>query len=81
MALACAVLHNVCIDRGHLIPRLFDLSYDYTSNKRRDRETIQELLDLTDARQKNFELRRREALGVRKAIADYFWDEKQYHEK
>ena len=25
MALACIVLHNICTDRGDLIPRVFDL--------------------------------------------------------
>ena len=39
-------------------------------------KTIQELLDLTDARQKNFNLGRSEALKVRKVIVDYFWNEK-----
>ena len=59
---------------------MFDLSYDSTANNCRDRETIQELLDLTDARQKNFNLGRSEALSVRKVIVDYFWNEKQNHE-
>ena len=81
MVLACVTLHNICIDTGDVIPRDFHLSYDSTNNKRRDREIIRGLLDLTDARQKNFELGRSEVLNVRKAIADYFWDEKQYHEK
>ena len=40
---------------------------------------IQELLDLTDTRQKNFELVRSGALCVRKAIADYICDKKQNH--
>ena len=69
MAFACVVLHNICIDREDLIPRVFDLSYDSTANKRRDRKTIRELLNLTDARQKHFELGRSEGLGVTKAIA------------
>ena len=34
MALACAVLHNICMDRGDLIPRVFDLKYDSPANKR-----------------------------------------------
>ena len=30
MALACIVMYNICIGRGGLIPRVFDLSYDYS---------------------------------------------------
>ena len=70
MALGCVILHNICIDRRDFIPRVFDLSYDSTANKHRDGKTILELLDLT------FELGRSGALNVRKAIAEYFWDEK-----
>ena len=33
--LACVVvLHNLCIDRGDLVPRKFDLTSDHASNKR-----------------------------------------------
>ena len=56
MALACVILHNICIDTGDVIPRMFDLSYDSPTNKRQDREIIRRLLDLNDVRQKNFEL-------------------------
>ena len=34
MTLACVVLHDVCIDRGHTAPRQWDLSEDPASNKR-----------------------------------------------
>ena len=40
---------------------MFDISYDSTGSKCRDKEAIWELLDLTDARQLNFELGRSEA--------------------
>ena len=78
MALACVVLHNICIERGNLLSYL---SYDFPDNKRRDREAIRDLLDLTDARQKKFELGRTAAMGVRRTITDYFWDEKQGSEE
>ena len=46
MALAYVVLHNIYIDRGDLIPRVFDpiprVFYYSTANKRRDKETIWE---------------------------------------
>ena len=58
MALACVI----CIDRGDLIPRVLNLSYHSTASKRRDKGTIWELLDLTDVRQKKFELGRSDAL-------------------
>ena len=59
MALACVVLHNICIDRGDLIPRVFDLFCDSTANNRRERETIWELLYLTDTRLKRFRVRKK----------------------
>ena len=44
MAAFRSVLHNVCIDRGDVIRRMFDLSYDSTVIKRQDKESIAELL-------------------------------------
>ena len=32
MALACIVLHNICIDREDLIPKAFDLRYESADN-------------------------------------------------
>ena len=60
---------------------MFDLSYDSTVIKRQDKISIAELLVSNVAWRKNSELGRGEALHVRKAIADYFWDETQYHGK
>ena len=37
MALACVILHNVCIDHGDFIPRKFHLTLDLVHNKRRSR--------------------------------------------
>ena len=34
MALACMVLHNICIDREDLIPKAFDLRYESADNNR-----------------------------------------------
>ena len=47
MGLACIVLHNVCIERGDMIPRRYDLTMDPDHNKRRDRNELRDLLDLT----------------------------------
>ena len=43
MALACELQHNICMDRRDLIPRVFDLSYDSTASKCRDREKVEEV--------------------------------------
>ena len=34
MNLACAVLHNLCIAMGDVLPRAWDLNYDDYENKR-----------------------------------------------
>ena len=48
MALACIVLHNVCFDRGDLIPTKYDITLNPISNKRRSSQEISDLLDMTD---------------------------------
>ena len=64
MGLACVILHNICIDKGDLVPRKFDLAYDIASNKRRESNELRDLLDLTDSNVKNFETVRLVAVKV-----------------
>ena len=80
IGLACAVLHNLCIDKEHTIPRKFDLSCDYVTNKRRDRAELRDMLNLTSSRLKNYETRRGEGVKVREAIKKAFWDKKKEKE-
>ena len=44
--LACVVLHNICIERGDLVTRKFDLTSDHASNRRRSPEEVIDVLAL-----------------------------------
>ena len=72
--MACVVvLHNLCIDRGDLVPRKFDLTSDHASNKRLSPDEVRDALAL----QKNFEINEKpQALKVRKALTAKMWKEK-----
>ena len=75
--LACVVLHNLCIERGDLVPRKFDLTLDHASNKRLSPEEVRSVLVLTDTNQKNFKLTRRSAaVRIRNALTKCFYKEK-----
>lgn len=41
------VLHNICIERGETISKKLNLTVDPITNQRRDRQQIQELLQVT----------------------------------
>ena len=76
--MACVVLHNICIERGDLVPRKFDLTLDYASNKRLDLEELRDALALQITNQKNFEVNKgSQALKVRKALTAEIWSEKE----
>ena len=77
MALACIVLHNICIEQGDVTPRQFDLTVDEATNKRRSSQEIRDLLNLTNSKLKNFETGRPAAVKVRNVITDFFWQEKE----
>ena len=64
MGLACVIPQNICIDKGDLVPRKFDLTYDIASNKLRESNELRDLLDLTDSKVKNFETGRVVAVTV-----------------
>ena len=64
--------HNICIDKGDLVPRKFDLTYDIASNKLRESNELRDLLDLTDSKVKNFETGRVVDVTVRDEIIEVF---------
>ena len=76
--MACVVvLHNLCIDRGDLVPRKFDLTSDHASNKRLSPDEVRYALALQSTNQKNFETNEKpQALKVRKALTAKMWKEK-----
>ena len=45
-SLTCVMLHNLCVERGDLVPRKFDLTSDHTSNKRLSPEEVKDALAL-----------------------------------
>ena len=76
MGLARMPLHNICMDRGDLVPRRMDLTADQATNKRRSRDEIRDLLDLTDSNQRNFQKGKPTGIRVRNTIAKTFWEKK-----
>ena len=77
MCLTCVILHNICIDKGNLVPRKFNLTYDMASNKRRESNELRDLLDLTDSNVKNLETGQLAAVKVRDKITEVFWSERE----
>ena len=58
--MACVVvLHNLCIDRGDLVPRKFDLTSDHASNKRLSPDEVRDALALQSTNQENFEINKK----------------------
>ena len=77
--LACVVLHNICIERGDLVPRKFDLTLDHGSNKRLSPEEVRNPLALRNTNQKNFEVNKKsKAEKVRKLMTAEMWKEKEH---
>lgn len=74
-ALACLVLHNICIDLGDTLPRKLDLTIDPVTNQGRSRAKVRELLQMRECekiRDTSYQ-----GLLVRDALAEKFWLEKE----
>ena len=73
--LACIVLHIICLEHGDTIPTKLDLTIDPHTNKKRDRNTIRELLNMRNCKQvKDSSMA---ANRIRAALTDEMWAEKQ----
>ena len=46
--LACIVLHNICVKRGDVTLRQWDLRYDAETNQRRPMDLVREMLDMNE---------------------------------
>ena len=77
MGLICVILHNICIDKGDLVPRKFDLTYDMVSNKHRELNELRDLLDLPDSNLKNLKTGLVVAVKVLDKITEVFWSERK----
>ena len=74
-ALACMVLHNICIDKGESLSKKLDLSHDPNSNERRDRTTIRNLLEMRSCNKINDSSS--QANKIRDTLCAKLWKEKQ----
>ena len=65
-------MNNLCIERGDLVPRKFDLTLDHASNKRLSPEEVRDILALRN----NFEIDKlSNASKIRGALTKTFWTE------
>ena len=51
MTLACVVLHNLCIERGDVTLRHWDMSLDPIQNERQPSEIVRETLHMANSPQ------------------------------
>ena len=58
-SLICVVLDNLCIERGDLVPRKFDLTLDHASNRRLSPGEVMHVLVLGSTNQSNFEVNKK----------------------
>ena len=74
ITLACVILHNICISQNDQLPKYWDITSDLQTSAE-----IRDTLDMTKARKvKDSE---KEAIKIRNALADHFWQEKVEAEK
>ena len=73
--LACVVLHNVCIAKGDVNLRHWDMRYDPEKNQRRSTEVVRELLQVRNCRRIRDTNRR--AILIRDVLKNKFYREKQ----
>ena len=77
MDLAAVALHNISLEMRDILPRSMDLTADPATNKRRDREEVAAILDLTDRNQRNY-TGDKTATAIRESLPTFFWEEKQH---
>ena len=74
-ALACMILHNICLDLGDTMPKKLDLTIDLSTNEKRDRAKIRETLEMrncTKVRDSSVQ-----AEKTRNALTTKLWLEKE----
>ena len=76
--LACIVLHNICIEKGDLITQNLDFTYDSVTNRKRSSEELRDILNMVTGAY-TFE-NSKGAQSVRKALSDYFWEQKEFQQ-
>lgn len=72
-ALACIVLHNICIDKGETLSKKLDLTLDPLTNERRDWATIRNQLQMRACNKiKNTNA---QAERIRDTLCEKLWEE------
>ena len=74
--LACIVLHNICIEKGDLITQNLDFTYDSVTDRKRSSEELRDILNMVTGAYTVENSKG--AQSVRKALADYFWEQKEF---
>ena len=69
------VLHNICIERKDTIPKKLDLSIDPSTNEKRNRATVRELLQMRFCRK--IKDTSTEAGKIRNGLVEKLWLEKE----
>ena len=72
-ALACIVLHNICIEKGETLSKKLDPAVDPVTNERRDRDTIRKLLQMRSC--EKVKDTAAEAERIRNVLCQTFWQE------
>ena len=73
-ALACVVLHNICIRKGDINLRIWDLTCDQKTNQRRPSNLVREMLHMNECQR--LRETNKGAERVRDALKDKFFNEK-----
>ena len=76
MSLAAVFLYYICLEMGDILSRSMDLTVDSATNKRRDREEVAAILDLTDRYQRNC-MGDKIATAIRESLTTFLGEEKQ----
>ena len=74
-ALACIVLHNICLHLSDTMPRKLDLTIDLSTNEKKDRAKIREILEMrncTKVRDSSLQTEK-----IRDALAEKLWLENE----
>ena len=75
-ALACMILHNVCIMQGHdAISKKLDLTIEPENNEKRYRAEVRKLLQMREC--KSIRDVSKEANSIRNALTIKLWTEKE----
>ena len=73
--LACIVLHNTCIEQGETLCRQLDATVDPATNKRRPRDVIRRLLNMTNCHPIRDNCH--QATRIRNVLTHKLWRENQ----